>query len=74
MHQKNHLPELDGICLDMLECNRFLLLDRILEDADVLGILNLDGKNRIRVVAVHQTVELEDAISRLWLVRRDCDR
>ena len=45
----------------MSKCGLDLLLDLLLEDADVLGVLNLDGKDRIHVVAKHPTVELEGA-------------
>ena len=40
-HACTCLPEVDGISVDVLECNWFLLLYRILEGADILRARDL---------------------------------
>jgi hypothetical protein len=48
----------------MVECNWFLLLDGVLEMADVLRVYNLDRKNTIRFIANNPTVEAQLAVNR----------
>ena len=70
-----YLPEVKhvGVNVDR-NALLLLLLNSLLEMANVLRIYNLDRKDTIRFIAQDPTVEGELTMSRLWLVRQGCDR
>jgi hypothetical protein len=57
-----NLPENEVICVDLLECMVFFVLDGFSEGADSLPFRNLDREDATSVVAEHQTIKIE-----LWL-------
>jgi hypothetical protein len=52
-HENGDLPEGEGVCIDVLECDLLLVLDGFLEGADRLCVDDFDFKDSASVVAVY---------------------
>ena len=53
------LPDDKGAGIDIVKRLRILLLDKILEDTDVLGFCNFYREGVTWIIAEHDTVEFE---------------
>jgi hypothetical protein len=65
------LPELKSVGIYMLECVRFLVLDKLLEDTDFGIFRDLDGEDLMWLVAEHPAVDIED-LRRWWIHDKSC--
>jgi hypothetical protein len=56
------VPQVEGVCSDVIKYRLFLVLDGVLEGTDRLSSRNFDGKYVAWIIAMNETVEFEDGM------------